>query len=126
MNLRSGNYILPITANLSSYESGVLPISRAASVTLHLVAPLEALATFGEGWLSGGRGHAEGERKRQTKREGEYRRGGYRRIGRRVWVSVTWGRVGVRVHIYSRAADGFSEVAIAYEVKVRLHDSRAT
>ena len=66
----------------------------------------------------------EGEidRERKSEREGEKRR--YRRIGRRVWVSVTWGRVGVRVLVY--IPDCFSEVAIAYEVKVRLHDSRAT
>lgn len=102
---------------------------------MHLVA-LEALATFGEGWLFGGRGHGEGrkrerkrEKGRQTEREGgrvEERR--YRRIGRRVCGSrlrgVAWAYV--RAYIPAAPSDGFSEVAIAYEVKVRLHDSRAT
>lgn len=130
-------YRLPRTP-VPTRPCSVLPISGVASVTLHLVA-LEALATFGEGWLSGGRGHGEG-RKRERKREKgrqtvrergrgeEWRRGGIGESGAVcVWVSVTWGRVGVRARVYTRrASDGFSEVAIAYEVKVRLHDSRAT
>lgn len=68
-----------------------------------------------------------GERKREKegKREGESARTEEKvsRIGRRVWVSVTSGSRG---RSCARIPDGFSEVAIAYEVKVRLHDSRAT